>query len=260
MTAAASLLAIARRLGGSALDLMLPPRARLRPSRSARRTACARPAGASCGCWRRPGAAAAASRCRMPSPMRRSARAVPSSRRRSIGRGRRCATMPTVAGSSWVSSGADDWTACRVRALDGAGGRGAAGRRRPDPAGAAAPLAAATSRLQPVRRAGAADRPASGRPWAPALLQRHRSTASQQGLGASARQQNITAARSGCDAPSGSPAPRCCWSTTCSPRAPRWPPARRSCVAPGPHGLTHWRWRGWSGTKPCLYDGCVAAA
>jgi ComF family protein len=34
----------------------------------------------------------------------------------------------------------------------------------------------------------------SGRPWAPALLERHRATASQQGLGAEARQENITAA------------------------------------------------------------------
>jgi hypothetical protein len=34
----------------------------------------------------------------------------------------------------------------------------------------------------------------SGRPWAPSLLERHRATASQQGLGAAARQENVTAA------------------------------------------------------------------
>jgi ComF family protein len=34
----------------------------------------------------------------------------------------------------------------------------------------------------------------TGRPWAPSLLERHRATASQQGLGAAARQGNVTAA------------------------------------------------------------------
>jgi ComF family protein len=34
----------------------------------------------------------------------------------------------------------------------------------------------------------------SGRPWSPTLLQRHRATASQQGLGAAERRENITAA------------------------------------------------------------------
>ena len=61
--------------------------------RSAPPTGCARPAGASCGCWRRHGAGAVASRCRMRPPTRRCADRAPRRRRRSIGRGRRCATI-----------------------------------------------------------------------------------------------------------------------------------------------------------------------
>ena len=183
------------RVLGTLLDLLLPPRCLACGVEFSAATACARPAGASCDCWRRPGAAVAASRYRMPSPMRRCAAGCA---REPPAFDRARAALRYDARSSAADPGIQAWRPAggraAVRALDGAGGRGTAGRRRPDPAGPAASLAAAAARLQPVGGARAAHRRACRAALGAGIAAAHRATVSQQGLGAPPAQHNITAA------------------------------------------------------------------
>ena len=143
MTAAASLLTIASRLGGSALDLILPPRC----------LACGievdAPQGLCPPCWNDlrlfspPGAAPAAFPCRArfglrPHGLRPSVAAV-----RSPG-ARRYATMATVRGSSCVFKRGGQLTGCTFASPLGwreAGEELLRDGGIPDPTGAAAPLA-----------------------------------------------------------------------------------------------------------------------
>ena len=209
-------------------------------SRSTRPTACAPTAGAACACWPRPGAGAAASRCRMP---RSTPRSAP-----------RCAAEPPAfdRGARRIAlrrqqqpadSGLQAWRPAGrrhpVRPLDGPGRRGAAGRRRPDRAGAAASLAPAAPRLQPVGRAGAAHRRAR-----PAALGAGGAAApSRDGVAAGSRRCRARAEHHAAGVPcrrgpNGSSGRGCCWSTTFRPLAPRSPPALRCCGALAPSGST----------------------
>ena len=173
-----------------ALDLLLPPRC-LGLRRRDRRAAAGwfPPAGAACACWRRPGAAAAASPLPHASPIAAAVRGRCAARRRpSTARGRRCATTGAAAGSFWASSAAAGWTGCALFARWMA----QAGEELLADADLILPVPLhrwrlLRPRLQPVGGAGAADRPADRPPWAPSVLERHRATASQQGLGRGAR-------------------------------------------------------------------------
>ena len=80
-----------------------------------------------------------------------------------------------------------------VRTLDGAGRRGTDRGRGPDRAGPAASLAPAAARLQPVGPARAEDCRTMRALLDTGHFARRSATVSQQGLGATARQQNVKA-------------------------------------------------------------------
>ena len=196
-------------------------------SRSTRPTACAPTAGAACASWPRPGAAAAASPCRTlrsDAPLCAGCAAEPPAFDR--GARRTALRRQQQPADSRLQARRPAGRRRPVRPLDGPGRRGAAGRHRPDRAGAAASLAPAAPRLQPVGRAGAAHRRArpaalgAGRPAAP----------SRDGVAAGSRalppaSRTSRRGRSASPGPNGLPARGCCSSTTCRPRAPRSPPA-----------------------------------
>ena len=85
----------------------------------------------------------------------------------------------------------------------------------------------------------------TGRPWAPGLLERHRATVSQQGLGAQARaaehhRRRVSRAAARARRRRQGAAGR----RRADHRRHAGGLRRRCCVAPAQHGWTHWPWPG----------------
>ena len=85
----------------------------------------------------------------------------------------------------------------------------------------------------------------TGRPWAPHLLRRRLATASQQGLGAAERRENITAAAFQIARPERVAGARVRAVDDVLTTGATSPHVLPSCAAPVPCASMRWRWREW---------------